>query len=84
MAQTHKDASTTSQLRLDDPGESQRRRVDTLLSDLLKKFPPKVFAKKVSNKTKTILSARARARARANSVYQEFIREYQTAALPGR
>ena len=36
-----------SQLQLGDPGEIQRRRVDNLLSDLLKKFPPKAFAKKV-------------------------------------
>ena len=37
----------TGQLRLEDPGESQRRRVDNLLSDLVRKFPPKVFSKKV-------------------------------------
>lgn len=42
-----KDSASDSLLRPDDPGETQRRRVDHLLNDLLKKFPPRVFSKKV-------------------------------------
>lgn len=49
-AEQNKKDTRTTQLRHDEPEESQRRRVDTLLSDLLKKFPPKIFAKKVKLK----------------------------------
>ncbi len=42
-----KEAAGTSLVRLEEPTDSQRRRVDVLLNDLIKKFPPKAFAKKV-------------------------------------
>ena len=45
--QTQKDSHTSTLVHPEEPTEPQRRKVDCLLSDLLKKFPPKAFARKV-------------------------------------
>jgi len=45
--QGQKDMPSEVSTKPEDPTDTQRRRVDSLLSDLMKKFPPKTFGKRV-------------------------------------
>ena len=45
--QGQKDTPSEAPARPEDPTDTQRRRVDSLLNDLMKKFPPKSFGKRV-------------------------------------
>lgn len=40
-------SNQTSKPKHEEPNDTQRKRVDILLGDLVKKFPPKAFARKV-------------------------------------
>ena len=50
--QGQKESSSDAASRPENPSDTQRRRVDNLLSDFTKKFTPKAFAKRVSEAVK--------------------------------
>ena len=45
---SEKSSQKASKPKQEEPDNTQRKRVDLLLGDLVKKFPPKAFARKVT------------------------------------